>query len=561
MARKPIIFLFFILLMTSFGNKESFHSPVQGKMRLSGTFGELRNNHFHAGIDIKSQYSVDGDPIFSIEKGFVSRIRVSARGYGNSIYIDHPNGYTSVYAHLHSFTDEFQDYVLNLQEKHQTFEIDIYPPRHELRVKRGERIGSMGNTGSSNGVHLHFEIRETKSESPINPLHWPFDYTDDQRPFASHLHIYHIEDGPQVNLRSRHKLGGAYHDRSPWPRTLKLPEGEYGLGIKAYDPFNGWRNKNGLYKARVLLDSNEHFQFAMDSIPFHLSKYIDAHIDHDYYCRTYNRLHRLFRMESNKVPIYQDQLSDGSMRICEGDTTEVEIIMQDMSGKESRIRFSLLGMKKEVSNDPRDSLAFYLSPDRDTLIEGENCSIYFPRNAFHESNSLYPLLQLGKDSLPVIDIAQNCDAVHMGMDYQFRLPDLPDQLRPKTFIGQVRGSRIKDQGGEWSGDVLAARIKDLGRFSIFVDTVPPTIKFLYGRFRPNSVIHFRIRDQYDSRFRHIDLKYGAYVNGKWCYADFDKRYYRLRVHLPEDWEAGQDTLTVIARDRLGNDAEAGFPGS
>jgi murein DD-endopeptidase MepM/ murein hydrolase activator NlpD len=166
-------------------------------MRLSGTFGELRSNHFHAGLDIKSLNQSVGDPIYAAAEGYISRIRIDAFGYGNSVYIDHPNGFTSLYAHLHNFTPEIEAYVREQQYMLKSFEVDLYPGQR-FPVNKSQQIGYMGNTGHSYGPHLHFEIRHTHGQVPVNPLHFGFEVPDKTKPVIQNLIVYEFDELDQL---------------------------------------------------------------------------------------------------------------------------------------------------------------------------------------------------------------------------------------------------------------------------------------------------------------------------------------------------------------------------
>ena len=174
--------------------QDYFRSPVDHAIKLSGTFGELRPNHLHAGIDIKAKNGRVGQPLYAVADGFVSRINVRTGGYGNALYIDHPNGYTSVYAHLEKFPDEITDYIKEIQYKKQTFEIEIYPKDNHFNFLKGDVIGTLGLSGRSYGPHLHFEIRDTESEYPINPLLFGLDVEDRLRPKMHQLKLYRLND-------------------------------------------------------------------------------------------------------------------------------------------------------------------------------------------------------------------------------------------------------------------------------------------------------------------------------------------------------------------------------
>ena len=165
-----IPFLFFISVSMAQNSypQDYFQSPLEIPLILSGTFAELRSNHFHSGLDIKTQQQ-SGLKVMAAASGFVSRIKVSHFGYGKALYITHPNGYTTVYAHLQNFNPEIDAYIKHRQYKNESYEIELFPKAGELLVNNGDIVAYSGNTGGSGGPHLHFEIRN-KQEHPMNPM-------------------------------------------------------------------------------------------------------------------------------------------------------------------------------------------------------------------------------------------------------------------------------------------------------------------------------------------------------------------------------------------------------
>ena len=171
-----------------------FRSPVSGTIRLSGTFGELRPNHLHAGIDIKARDGKIGQSLYAAADGYVSRIKMQSGGYGKVLYIDHPNGYTTVYAHMHEFDKEVEDYVKMMQKEKESFAVELYPEPNQFVFEKGDKVGKLGMSGRSFGPHLHFEIRDTKTEKPINPLLFGINVSDNIPPRIHQLKIYNLND-------------------------------------------------------------------------------------------------------------------------------------------------------------------------------------------------------------------------------------------------------------------------------------------------------------------------------------------------------------------------------
>ena len=209
-----LLFSLFLIVIIAFSFTESgkrsypqnyFRSPVDHHIKLSGTFGELRPNHLHAGIDIKAKNGKIGQPLYATADGYVSRIKVQSGGYGNVLYINHPNGYTSVYAHLHEFPKAIAKYVKEFQYRRQSFEVEIFPEAERFRFKQGEVVGKLGLSGRSFGPHLHFEIRDTKTEKPINPLLFGIQVADNIAPKLHKLKAYFLNDKFENYWQQKHR--------------------------------------------------------------------------------------------------------------------------------------------------------------------------------------------------------------------------------------------------------------------------------------------------------------------------------------------------------------------
>jgi len=251
---KQLFLLSFSLISLSIFSQTNYHSPLNFELLLSGTFGELRGSHFHTGIDIKTE-GVEGQKVFSIADGYVSRIKVSTWGYGKAIYITHPDGNTSVYAHLKEFNKEIEKYVNEQQYKKENFEIQLFPSKEKFPIKRGEVIALSGNTGGSGGAHLHFEIRNTKSEHPINPLQFNFDVTDNIQPTIVGIKIYPHQNSSVNNKNesvkySLTKKGNNYSVNSK--QIIKV-NGDISFSISTYDKLNGAYNKMECIPSNFLL--------------------------------------------------------------------------------------------------------------------------------------------------------------------------------------------------------------------------------------------------------------------------------------------------------------------
>ncbi|HRI62354.1 MAG TPA: M23 family metallopeptidase, partial [Saprospiraceae bacterium] len=243
--------------------KDYFMAPVDANpLRLTGTFGELRADHFHSGIDIDSKTGGIGQPVFAAADGFVDRIRVQESGYGNVLYVKHPNGYTTVYAHLDRFSSEIQKFVREMQYKRERFEVDLNPADGQFRVKQGQEIGKLGNSGGSTGPHLHFEIRQSGTDKALNPLLFGLPVPDNTPPEIRDMKVYFLNDKREVMTSKpfpiqRQKDGtvGVANE------VVSLGAWRIGFGVKAFDKQTGHRNDNGIFAISLYADGELVYQW------------------------------------------------------------------------------------------------------------------------------------------------------------------------------------------------------------------------------------------------------------------------------------------------------------
>jgi len=284
MIKKMWILLLMVISFSSIWSQEYdqeyFKSPVKHGMRLSGSFAELRTNHFHMGIDIKSTNGRPGDPILAVADGYVSRINVDASGYGNALYVDHDNGFTSVYAHLSAFAEDIAEHIKTKQYSTKSFQQQLYPDSLFF-VLQGDTIGFMGNTGKSFGPHLHFEIRETKSEIPVNPFLFGLKPTDQKPPVFQVIKFYKSDSLGNISLLQEQKLKlkskGVY---TLDDEVIELPADQVAISVQVYDQMDGSYNKNGVYLMKLLVDDKVQHGYKLDKVSYEESHFINSFIDY-----------------------------------------------------------------------------------------------------------------------------------------------------------------------------------------------------------------------------------------------------------------------------------------
>jgi len=312
---------------------------------LSGSMGELRSNHFHAGIDIKTG-GVEGLPVYAAAGGYVSRIKVSIGGYGNALYLLHPDGKTTVYAHLLKYNDEIASYVRERQYEKKTFEIELFPDKDELPVKKGQQIGLSGNSGSSGGPHLHFEIRD-ENQNVLNPLHYGFnEIKDNIPPSADVVAFVPLQMNSRINhqfLRREYSLvkeGSNYKLNEP-----VLAYGVIGIQVLAYDRLNGATNKNGVSCIDVIVNGEEVYYQNINKFSFDETRNILAHFDYKKSVETGQRYQKLYIDDGNELSFYKRGGSNGKLSIESGKEYAVKINLYDSYNNHSQINFKIQGVE------------------------------------------------------------------------------------------------------------------------------------------------------------------------------------------------------------------------
>ena len=505
-----------------------FFSPVEQDIRLSGTFGELRTNHFHAGLDIKSKQGVTGDQIFTTADGFVSRIKVEEYGYGNALYIQHPSGFTSVYAHLDRFAPEIAEYIKNEQYKAESFEMDLYLPRDKFPVKRGDWIGIMGNTGYSFGPHLHFEIRHTLDQVPINPLHFGFNVADDIAPVIRKLILYEYdEEGFVIRtsvLQPKKIEPGVYEISDPLLSATSM----VGFGIQAFDTQTGTSNQNGVYSVVCKVDEMPTFSFALDEIPFEKTRYMNAHIDYTQKIMENDFYHRCHSLEGNKLPIYFSSTDQGKVYINAEQFREVSILVSDFKQNTSKLNFKV---KRDYSlvQKARPTIVYQTiaQPDQVNVLSQPGIQVVWPAGSFYERTPLNIDVvpnEGGGTFSPYFDLQPSNSPVHYYFDVLLEGLAVPSRLHDKVFIGRCEpDGSIINCGGQWIGNNLTTGVRQMSTYAILADTIPPKITPLH--FNPKMTgwtrMAFKITDNFRIKDRGRDLIYDAWVDDQWILMSLD----------------------------------------
>lgn len=544
------ILIFFLLLCSSLYSQTEYFpqypNPVKIPVYLSATFAEIRTNAFHAGVDIRTQ-GVEGKEVFAVADGYVSRIGVSPFGYGKVLYITHDDGFTSVYAHLSKFNKKIGDFVKMKQYEDKSFSQNILLEEDVFPIKRGDFLGFTGNSGGSGGPHLHYEIRYTDTQEPVNPLFFGLKIKDNIKPCIKGLAIYPLENSI-VNGST-----------SPfYTYSLDNPSFEVGgdiaFGINVFDQADGSNNKNGPYSIELFADEKLIFSITSYKYSYSETRYVNSLIDYSYFINNKERFIRTEIDEFNKLSVYD--VKDGIVAVNQGDTLNMKYVVKDYNNNVSILPFTLIGV--ESPEIEQNNILPNLSYD---IFDGKSCDInlngfeaHIPKNAFYRDVTL---------SVSKIDTIQN-----IFSDYAYRLgsDEIPLHKKIKIrikvaeefvddtllYVASVdKNGKLSYLGNKYNDDFIEAQTNVLGTYLIAKDDIKPAIKPL--NFKSGGLIteNWSLRLEIEDKESGIG-KYEMLVNGEWVLAEYDAKNKLLIYQIDNHIKKGHNTLEVIVTDMLGN---------
>lgn len=528
---------------------DTFRAPLDIPLLLSGSFGELRSNHFHSGLDIKTLQR-EGLPVYAIANGHINRIVVKHFGYGKALYIDHGNGYSSVYAHLQRFAPEIEAYLKKLQYEKESYEIELFPTPSELRLEKGQVIAYSGNSGGSGGPHLHFEIRDSKTEKPINPLLFGFDVKDTQAPGIETLLAYSLADSTHVNQTNnpvqinftRQKDGTFLSDKI-------AAHGTIGFGINAFDRQDLSYNKNGLYSLEMSVNGTPHLSYSFETFSFSETMYINTFIDYERFASRKQHVQQLFVKPSNKLGIYGQKVNNGFLKVDDGMFYTVTITLKDAANNVTVLSIPVEGKKLPLLKASEAAKTNnYLIASRDNIYNIGNANIYFPEGTFYEDF----FIDLKQEDSTIL-IHNNKVARHKNYTLTFNVNNYPEALKPHLVIVNISDKgRFDAESTYRSTNSISTKTKSMGLFGIAADTVPPTVT--PANFKP---------DQWLSNFKYLKIKiadnlsgiksYRATVNGKFILTEYEYKQKMLTYDFSDlTFEGTQHNLEVVVTDNAGN---------
>jgi hypothetical protein len=521
--------LFFNTLYFTPKDKSIFISPVKIPLLLSANFGELRIDHFHSGLDIKTQGST-GKEVVASASGFIYRISVSPGGFGKALYVRHPSGYSTVYAHLDRFTPEIEKYVISEQYERKSYLVTLFPAKDKFPVNQGELIAYSGNSGSSGGPHLHYEIRKSESEIPVNPLLFEFGTGDNISPVIEKLVIYPINRNSFINgthnIKKMNVSGGHGNYFIPADNVIRI-SGSAGFGIKSFDLLNDSYNKCAVYSIELLIDSISIFRYVMDSFSFSESRYINSHIDYEASLRDNIYIERTFRLPNDKLSVYKAITNKGIFNFSDGKTHNAEIIVSDVQNNKSSLTFKIMAENAKPSGIIEDATNDHqLMPyNKTNKFISDNISVTIP------SGALYDTLYFSyKKSPGTKEMYSDLHYVHnrftplqKACTLSLKPSFIPRGKEAKMVIIQLGEDQKRSAiNSSWSEEYLTAEVLSFGKYYIGIDTIAPLISangLVSGsNLTGKKELIIKISDELSGI-----KSYEPSIDGKWALFEYDQK--------------------------------------
>jgi hypothetical protein len=541
-------------------SKNYFRWPLANKPGIVANFGELRSNHWHMGLDIRTDQK-QNMAVYAAADGYIARVSVKPFSYGKAIYINHPNGLTTVYGHLNKFFPALDSFVTAQQYKQESWEIELELTKARFPVRKGQFIAYSGNTGASQGPHVHFEIRNTKTERCINPLFFNLPVPDAVPPVFTKLALYNrsvsvYDQGPVLFSVKKTKNGYMPTKDS----VIKTGFSKISFAIGAYDCVSKSTNPNGIYSAKIFFDSQPLIEFALDSMDYNETDYVDAHIDYRYHYASDSYLQQLFKLPGDKGRAYKLKNNDGTIELMDSNVHSVKIEIADVQRNISEMNF------KVQFSDSLASLVTYnahktFAPNYVNIFEQNDFELYLDEDCLYDSiqpvfyrvdqaatNAASLLFQFSNASIPVHD------AVKIRLRPNI---SIPVGWKDKVVIKRTDGRSTTYRKAQWQQDRIASgwfavSFNDFGSYQALIDNIPPTVNDLGGadtiELSPAKSIVFYPKDNTGIK------NFRAELDGQWIMFSNDKGspwIYNFDGRCPY----GVHKLKVRIEDIVGNATE------
>lgn len=537
--------------------KGYFRNPLNIPISLAGNFGELRPNHYHMGFDLKTDHH-ENMPVYAAADGYIAKIKIEPAGFGRAIYINHPNGYTTVYGHLNAFMPALDAWLKEQQYKQETWRIFPDLPPTLFPVKKGDFIAFSGNTGGSQGPHVHFEIRTTIDDVNLNPMLFGLPLADNTKPTISRLAVYDrrlsiYEQSPRLVLIK--KTGEGYTSTNP---VITLSSPKISFAISTADTHSGSTNSNGVFEADLFHNGKPVVGFQMDKISYNNTRNLNAHIDYKTKATGGPYLQQLFELPGYQNSIYTKVNGDGVIDISDGAEHDISIHVKDGYGNmcelDVRVKFSGPSAVAGVTG----GRMFY--PSMIDGIENTDCEFFMGEHSLYDSVHI-GYKRTAAAAASIVSAVHSIGAAYIPLQEPMLvrirpLVALDAEKRNHTVMQRFAGSKLEVQKCDWQKGWAIGRFREMGSFQLVLDETPPEIVPMGFKDGANlskaSRIVFTVRDNLDA-VRNVR----AELDGKWLRFTNDKGRNFIYI-FDELCGPGNHSLQISAEDEAGNAAVKTF---
>lgn len=531
--------------------------PLANPTRLSASYGELRSNHFHSGLDFKTEQRT-GLPVRAVADGYVSRISVMPGGYGKCIYLTHNDGYTSVYAHLDKFNKDIDNFIKSKQYLIKSFALNIDTLTAKcFTFKQGDIIAYSGNSGGSGGPHLHFEIRETDSECPITPIYPALKIRDKTPPQVSRIKIYAESNATKIAGKNADKKFEIKYINGQSTINEGVPvaiAGGFSLGINAIDQTDGETNRNGIRGYDIFIDDTLVYNFDIDKFSFADTRFINTVMDYSEFKNNRTNYYRTYIVNGNPLQFYNTKLNRGIFLFNDVATHKIKIVVYDHFDNKRILKFDVKSQAittPDILNKPTQGVLF--KHDRFNSHTVDGFKIEAEAKAFFEDVDLIVTINPQRENtLSSVYTLDRNTPLFKPVTVTLDGSRVPANLKDKSFIVSIDKNGKRDYvGGDWDGNNLTAKTSSLGSFSIAHDIVPPVIKPV--NISENKVISSQgnITLTLSDDFSGVN-KITPHLNGKWILMDWDPKFKTLRYTFDQQLVKGRNVFDIQVTDRAGN---------
>ncbi|MDP3311882.1 M23 family metallopeptidase [Lutibacter sp.] len=529
-----------------------FESPLDIPLFLSGTFGELRPNHFHAGFDIRTQQK-EGFKVYAAAEGYISRIRISHWGYGKVVYITHPNGFTTVYAHLQRFSDRLETYIKKKQYENESFEMQVYPNANELPISRKEVIGLSGRTGGFMGPHLHFEIRDSSTQNAFNPMLFGFNLNDSIKPTIDNVIGYTKNNDSHINqLSIPTQLSLKKSTTNEIVADSIKAYGEISFGVHSFDVLDGAPNRNGIYSLEMLVNGQKIHEFNTSQFAFKDDKLINLLVDYKRLAIQNQTIQKCFVEPLNSLGMYATNINNGYLKVEDGIHYKVEIIAKDFKGNQQKVSIPIKGKKDSILVTSTPKITNYsINHTQFNKFELNGVKVSFPKYTFYNDLYLDFVVENNRATIhtPTVPVAANFTLTFDTSTYSQKEKE---QLYIAYLTNKNRSSYTKTIKKD---NYCYTSTRKFGNYAILFDDKIPTIK-LYN-FKENQWLtnHLQLKVKIGDIGSGIK-SYRGEIDGAWILMEYDVTNGILTHDFTEKtYMEAKHELKIVVMDNVGNTSE------